>query len=139
MAENDNTGYSAQGVTTIIWGTTGAVGAIGNMGAGLAVVESMSQKQIVENIKLANGKGLTSTRVQLVDGISFNVTLRDDTRQTNPPMAGTLVYVRDNAGFTLSPGQLVTARVTEPDADYALKREGKRTFGLERLQLIEGQ
>lgn len=133
--------YDIQGATTIRWGTSPLVNYL--------VVESVSQKRLVENIKLPNGAGLTTTRVQIDDGTQWDVTVRDDTRVTASALnVGQLVSVYDYAGqfggtpsgSANLPGSVYgkTARVIENGYNAALKTEGKRSLTLELLNLIEG-
>ena len=68
------TGLAKQGVTTIVWGTDGLWSTY--------IVSRISQKQLIENVKLTNGTGITVTRVQLTDGVQWDITVRDDTGMT---------------------------------------------------------
>lgn len=141
MADITPTTYTKiEGTTTIRWGTSPI---------GYLIVESANQKVLAENIKLPNGAGLTTTRIQIVDGVQWDITVRDDT-QTAPStlLIGTRVTVYDYAGhFSDSPGGFVTtngtgvtrsARVIDNGYNAALKTEGKRTITLEFLNLVEG-
>lgn len=123
------TGYSAQGVTNIRWGTTGLVGTY--------IVTRFSQRELVENIKLPNGTGITATRIQLKDGIQFDVTVREIDDAT-PPKIGDLVAVLDEAKLVSGARANYSARVVDNNYDIAPKKEGERHLVLEGLRLIEG-
>lgn len=122
-----SSGYSAQGVTTIVWGTDTLWGAY--------VVTRFNQKHLAENIKLSNGTGLTTTRVLLIDGSQFDLTVRDDTNMT-PPKAGTTITVKDAAGFLGTVGTTYTCRVVDAGWETAPKQAAERTIVAEKLALI---
>lgn len=133
--------YSIQGVSTIRWGTAPV--------ASWLIVESVTQKRLVENIKLQQGAGLTATRIQIDDGTQWDVTVRDDDRVTASTLnIGQLVSIYDYAGqFGGTPAGTAShtgsvyakqARVIENSYSAALKTEGKRSLTLELLNLIEG-
>ena len=139
--------YEVQGTTTIRWGTAPIGGVSPNVS--YLIVESVTQKRLVENIKLQQGAGLTSTRVQVDDGTQWDVTVRDDSRITASTLnVGQLVYIFDYAGqFGGTPSGSASdtgsfmakrARVIENSYSSALKTEGKRSLTLEMLNLIEG-
>jgi len=133
-------GIRADGVTSIRWGTHGFLNSPAPGGAaGYYVVTRFGQKSLVENTKLPNGIGLTSTRVQLIDGVEFTITVRDDTGMT-PPRIGTLVSIVDAAGMlgTYTPGTAYPARIIDNNYEAAPKQPGERMLVAERLVLIEG-
>lgn len=123
-------GYAAQGITTIRWGTEDLLG--------VYVVTRFNQKPLVDNQKLQQGSGLTSTRVQLNDGWVWEITVRDDTAMI-VPRVGTLLTVVD-AG-NLIPGSTngtstYSARVIESGYDISPKGPGERTITAEKLLLL---
>lgn len=129
-------GYKAQGVTTIRWGTDGLLTSPAPSG-GFYTVTRFAQKPLVENIKLPNGTGITATRVQLIDGTEWTITVRDDTRMT-PPVIGNTVTIVDAAGLHGTPGVAYSATILDPSYEAAPKQAGERTIIVERLKLIEG-
>jgi hypothetical protein len=128
------TGVAVEGVTTIRWGTEGAVGG----GLAVAAVLGVRQNPIHNTVRLKNGSGLTTTRVRVKDGQSWEVSLRDDTRLLTLPRQGTLVTVVDVAGHLGAQGLSYTARVVESPYSVQAEQPGERTLTLERLTLIEG-
>ena len=122
-----STGYAAQGVTTIVWGTDALWGSY--------VVTRFNQKQLVENIKLTNGTGITTTRIQLKDGAQWDITVRDDTAMT-PPTVGTTLSVVDGGGLLGAVGVAYTGRVIDSGWEVSPKQPGERTITVEKLTLI---
>ena len=125
-----STGYTAQGTTTIVFGTDTLWSTY--------IVTRIAQKDLIENIKLQNGTGITSTRVQLKDGVQWDVTVRDDTGMT-PPRSGNTVTIKDAGGLIGNVGLSYTARVVESAWDSAPKQAAERSFTAENLVLIESQ
>lgn len=133
--DNVTTGYDVDGVTTIRWGTDGLT----PVSAGAAtyyICSRFAEKELVENIKLPNGTGLTSSRVRIRDGVQWSVTVRDDTSWTAPAVGGAVTIV-DAAGFISSSRLTYQATVVDNDYDTAVKQPGERVLVLERLVLIE--
>lgn len=131
-------GYSASGVTTIRWGTDGMLNSP-KPASGYYVVTKFSEKQQVENIKLPNGTGITTTRILLTDGIDWNITVRDDSTMT-PPTVGSTIQIVDAGYMAPSPnaGAALWATVIDNNYEAAPKQAGERTITVERLRLIEG-
>jgi len=131
-------GYSATGITTIRWGTDGALDSP-KPASGYYVVTKFSEKQLVESIKLSNGTGITSTRILLTDGVDWNITVRDDTTMTAPTV-GTQIKIVDAGNLVPSPntGTALWATVVDSNYETAPKQAGERTITVERLRLIEG-
>ena len=127
----NSTGYKVQGVSTIRWGTADMKGTWSAY-----VITKFSQKRIVENIKLTNGVGLTTSRIQLLDGHEWTITVRDDTSM-DVPAIGTEVMICDAAGLVTTLGESYKAVVTESSYDTAPKQAGERNITVERLTLIE--
>lgn len=121
-------GYVASGVTTIRWGTEDIFG--------IYTVTRFNQKPLSENIKLPQGAGLTGTRIQLLDGSQFEMTVRDDTRMS-PPRPGTTIVLQDVAGMIGNVGATYTCRIVDAGYDIAPKQAGERTITAERLLLVD--
>ena len=136
------TGYLATGVTTIVWGTVDLLANIGGvaMSGSLGVVTRFSERPIVDNIKLPQGDGLTSTRVQIIDGNQWDITVRDDSRITKRPKIGNTVLIYDAAGFiTDGAGGTPTsyiATIVEANYEVAPKQAAEFTITVENLTLI---
>lgn len=129
-------GVLITGVTTIKWGTLGLGGGV----TGFVTVLDIKQSPLVENVKLPNGDGVTSTRLQIIDGQKWDITVRDDTNLTAASMrVGQTISIDDAAGFIGNIGLKYVARICEPSFDAALKEAAKRTITVENLLLIESQ
>ena len=125
-----SSGYAAQGVTTIVWGTDGLWSTY--------IVSRATEKDMVENVKLTNGTGITITRVQLKDGRQWDLTVRDDTGMSAPTTGSTLTVV--DAGGLISSSKLnYTGRVVESSWDTSSKQAAERSVTVESLILIESQ
>jgi len=135
-------GYLATGVTTIVWGTGDILANIGGiaMSGALGVVTRFSERAIVDNIKLPNGDGLTTSRVQIIDGAQWDLTIRDDTRITVRPKVGNTVLVFDAAGLITAGagGTPVSyiATVVETSYETAPKQAAEFHITVENLTLI---
>ena len=141
---NTTAGYSASGITTIRWGTRGVLTKIGSQSLGsnptsVGIVTRFNQKQIVDNSKMSNGDGLTVTRVQIIDGAQWDVTVRDDTTITQRPVVGATCVIVDGMGYIGSVGATDDAVVVEASYDIAPKQAGEFSLTLENLRLIESQ
>lgn len=137
------TGYAAQGVTTIRWGSRELLKKIGSQnvdGVSVGVVTRFTQRSLVNVHKLPNGDGLTVTRVQLLDGVQWDVTVRDDTEITSRPVIGQTVVIVDGGGLVPggSPGTRYVGRVVENGYEAAPAQPGEFTVTVEALTLIEG-
>lgn len=139
------TGYLASGpVTTVVWGTKDILTKIGSVAVGgnIGIVTRFSEKPLVDNIKLPQGDGLTSTRVQIVDGVQWDLTIRDDTTITVRPKIGNTVLVYDAAGFFTGAagagGTPATYICTVVDANYeaAPKQAAEFHITVENLTLF---
>ena len=141
------TGYKGTGQTSVRWGSRSSVRSINGVATGAqsgagtyyGIVTRFNQKPIVENIKLPNGDGLTTTRIQLIDGQQWDITIRDDTNLTGRPAIGNAVVIADGGGFISNTFLFYTATVIESGFDTAPKQPGELTFSVENLVLIENQ
>lgn len=145
------TGFTATGVTTIRWGSSELVTGVGgtwtagasvghtNLSVTVGIVTRFNQSSLVDNLKFPNGNGVSITRVLVVDGQKWDVTVRDDTGITNRPRVGTTVVIVDAGGLIGTVGLKYTATVIEPGYDTAPKQPGEFTLSVENLVLIESQ
>lgn len=138
-----STGYAAQGVTTIRWGAKELLNKVGTQsldGVTVGIVTRFNERSLVNVHKLPNGDGLTVTRVQLLDGVQWDITVRDDTTITTRPTIGQTVVVVDGGGLVPggTPGSKYTARVVENGYETAPGQPGEFTVTVEALTLIEG-
>lgn len=133
-------GYLAQGQTTIRWGTKNAITTINGTavnGIEVGVVTRFNQRALAENNKLPQGDGLTVTRVQIVDGGQWDLTIRDDTNITNRPKIGTTIVVADGAGYFGAVGTYYSTTVVETGYETAPKQAAEFSLTVEALTLIE--
>lgn len=127
------------GVTTLRWGTDGLLQSP-KPADSFAVVTRFSQAPIVENIKLTNGNGLTTTEVDIVDGTTWNITVRDDNRIWNTSSGiriNSEITIVDMGGLISTPGLIYTARVKNPNYEAAPKQPGERVITAIRLTAID--
>ena len=132
-------GYAATGVTTVRWGSGAMVTNIAGTavnGTTIGIVTRFNQKTLVENIKLSNGDGITTTRIQLIDGCAWDLTIRDDTNITYRPTVGSRVTVVDGLGHFGVVGTTYYAVVVESAYDTAPKQAGEFTISVENLIAI---
>lgn len=133
-------GYLAQGITTLRWGTDEVVQQINSVAvASFLVVLRASERALVTNNKLPQGDGVTKGRVQIVDGVAWDLVVRDDTGATGLPKIGTSVTVVDMAGLIDAVGEVYTATVVESGYDANVGQAGERTITVENLLLVESQ
>jgi len=141
------TGYVASGVTTIRWGSGELVTSINTVATSvtIGIVTRFNEAALAENMKFPNGNGVTITRVLIVDGTKWDVTIRDDTGLSGSagigrPKIGTAVVIVDAGGLVPggTAGLKYTSTVVEGGYDTAPKQPGEITFTVEALILIEG-
>lgn len=134
-----SSGYLAQGVTSIRWGTKEMLQTTNGVSATFLVVTRFNQRRLADPIKVPNGDGLTSTRLIVVDGVQWDLTVRDDSSMldANLPNIGQKVTLVDGAGHLGTVGLVYRATVVENGYDAAPKQPGERTVTVERLRLIE--
>ena len=126
--------------TNIQWGTNGSL-ASPNPGSGLGfyTVLRISEKPILDRTKLPNGNGLTTSDVMIQDGMSWEVTVRDDSTLTTQLRINMPVTIVDLAGLLGTKGYTYTARVLDTNYETAVKQAGERGLQLESLLLIDSQ
>lgn len=122
-------GYIANGKTTIRWGTEDLFGVYD--------VLRFHQKPRAENLPLLQGAGLTSTVVTLLDGSTWELTVRDDVNMA-VPQVGTRILLVDAAG--LVPGGEIgvaySCIVEDAQFDVAPKQAAERTVTATKFTLI---
>lgn len=133
-------GYLASGVTTIRWGSDELVQNVNGVAtSSFLIVTRFTERNLVDKMNFPQGDGLTSTRVMIVDGVQWDVTVRDSTALTGLPKLGTSVTIVDAAGLIDAVGETYTATVVESTYETAPKQPGERSLTLENLVLIESQ
>lgn len=138
------TGVTVDGVTTIYWGTDSSMADANNGNAGYYIVLDISQEQVEafrEN--LPNGNGITDTVVLGIDGVRWNLRVRDDSRMT-PPNVGVQVYINNAGALPIySGGSFITTRtryrgrVRSASYNITPRSNGERTIVVERLTLVD--
>lgn len=138
-----SSGYLATGVTTIRWGSNLLVTSVNTVSTSVTVgiVTRFHQRSLVDNIKLPNGDGLTITRVQIIDGVQWDVNIRDDTGLTGSgtvgrPVPGSTVVIVDGLGLLGAAGTTYNATVVETAYETAPRQAGEFTITVENLTLI---
>ena len=123
---SQSTSFLLAGVTSIKWGTEGLISTF--------IVKSMRAMDSFETIYIENGTGLRATRVGLVQGREWEVTVVDDTSFTNPSYADTITITDPISGT------LITGHATVIDNSYntARKQEGDRVIRMVMDTLIDG-
>ena len=127
-AQSANT-YTARPVAaTISWGTEGLTSSI------TAIVKSVRATQMVSEIPIENGSGLTAVLIGLNDGEEVEITCVDDRAIVWPEFMGviTLYNPRPTGG---TPGTLLY-QVISDNFNSARKQEGERTLLCKRYTLI---
>lgn len=142
-------GVLIQSATTIRWGSGDLVKSINSVTATgtVAVVTRFSQRALVDNIKLPQGDGLTSSRVQIHDGVQWDITVRDSVGLVAAAakiQIGMSVVIVDAGGMitgsgTTGVGAVYTATIVENGYETAPKTAGERTLTVENLVLVESQ
>lgn len=125
-AGNIAAGYLAEGLTTIVWGTTG-------MSQGFLsgyIVKTIRPSERVEELRVENGVGLTATEILLLDGYDVEVTVVDDTTQI-PPASGLVVSLVVPFQTTL-----LNFIIVNNSYNAARKQEGERVFLARAFTLI---
>ena len=152
-------GFLIQGRTTIIWHTDDMVPLVagidttsGNGTYGAAVVTRFNQRTLNDNIKLTGNVGHTTTRILIIDGAQWDVTIRDDTRfGTTSPAVGMRVTIIDAGGLlgsitiangsgtptSLTSRKSFRATIVESNWESSPKNPGERSFTIEKLVLID--
>lgn len=139
-----NPGYLVYGgVVTPRWGTDGIAQWSNAGGKFFAIVLRCKQRTMGTNYKNPNADGMTTSRTMIVDGSSWDITVRDDSDFQSIPR-GSTVSVVDVAGMINGydgggRGLVYVATVTESDYDAASKAAGERVVTVENLILIENQ
>lgn len=106
--------------TTIAWGTDGMLPGV--------IVKSMRSSRMIEEIKIENGTGITSTQILLHDGDQVEITVVDDRAILTWPDAGTVITLINPINIGVSLGGTENFVVVNNDYNAARKQEGERVF-----------
>ncbi len=118
--ENQANTYYRRGtaITTLAWGTD-------TLYAGV-IVKSLKSSEMVEEIKIENGTGLTAVLIGLRDGDQVEITVEDDRSVSWPSFMGTVTLL--NPRPTGSSATSTSFQVISNDYNAARKQNGERTL-----------
>ena len=105
--------FAAYGNAFIVWGTDSILGSY--------IVTTASESQRIEEINIAQGSGFTAILILLLDGITVDIEVVDDTSIIPIPGFGSTVTLA-------TPWGAIPMVLVKNDANQARKREGMRTF-----------
>lgn len=127
-ASNIATGLGYKGAlpVTLAWGTDGLYTGV--------IVTSIRPAQMIEEIKIENGTGLTATQVLLNDGVQVEITCVDDRSVTWPASGNTLTLLSPlpTGGTATS----ITLQVVDNAYQGTRKATGERTLLCKKYTLI---
>lgn len=151
LGPQPSTGYTSDGVTTILWGTDGYLqspfpsGGIGTGGqVGFYIVVSIDETQKRDIDYGENGTGIECRRTFLTHGKVWNITVEDDVTMTPPALNSQWSIVDllgSNSGSTGGSGKANAKTGVVIDNGYraARKTPGLRVITLENLTLVDPQ
>ena len=134
------TAFLAQGVTTIRWGTDGIMANTAPNGngaggfAGFYTIETIRGTDKVDTMYIEQGSGLEATRIQLIQGRRYTMTVVDDTNMVPPSFATKLSFVDTISGGAAT----YLFQLIENGDNTVRKAEHKRELTVEYLTCIEG-
>ena len=135
------TSFLVQGVTGVKIGVEGIVQTPIPTTPGLKyfTVLKVDQKTLADVMKLPNGFGQTSTRIELLDGCQWNLTVRDNTDTAMGAAVGALWTLIDTGGLVPAGTMNAVYAATIVDSDWqgSPKNAGERIIVLESMILIE--
>ena len=119
-------GYKGPIPSALAWGTDGIYTSV--------IVKNITSTPMIEEIKIEQGSGLTSTQVLINDGDEVNFTVEDD-RNVTWPLAGqtvTLINPQPNG----SAGTSELFQVIHNNYSVARKQNGERTINAKKYSLV---
>jgi hypothetical protein len=117
-----NPNFAAYGNPLIVWGTEGIMGSY--------IVVTASESQRISEIDIEQGSGFTAILILLMDGITVDVEVVDDTTIAPPVFGNTVTLV--------TPFGTIPMAMVKNDANQARKREGMRSFTFKSFVAISG-
>ncbi len=126
--ENTANTYYRRGttITTLAWGTDTIYAAV--------IVKSIKSSEMVEEIKIENGTGLTAVLVGLKDGTQVEITVEDDRAVTFPDFMTTVTLLDPRPAS--AGGTSTLFQVISNDFSGARKQNGERTILAKKYTLI---
>lgn len=125
---NINTGVGKAGSlpSQLAWGTDGLYNG--------AIVKSIRAHQLIEEIKIEQGSGLTATQVLLNDGDEAEITVVDDRALTWPQAGSTITLLNPQPNGSSATSEIY--QVVNNNYSTARKTDGERTILCKRYLLI---
>lgn len=121
-----STGYIAEGVTNIRWGTEGT-----QFNGFAAIVKSIRANDRVQEFTVENGTGLTATEILLDDGVDYEITIVDQATLPAPSIGD--VVALDNPLDGVSDMSFL---VCNNNYNAARKQDGERVILAKAFTLI---
>ena len=110
----------------LAWGTDGMYTSV--------IVKTIRASQMIEEVKIEQGSGLTATDILIYDGDEVELTVVDDRAITFPLAGGTVTLVNPQPNGTGGTSELF--QVINNNYTTARKVEGERTMLCKRYLLI---
>ncbi len=95
-----------------------------------AIVKSIRSSQMIEEIKIENGTGLTAVQIILDDGYEVEMTVVDDSNVAFP-QAGELITISNGTSKTD-----LEMTVVNNNCSNSRKQDGERTLSCKKYTLI---
>ncbi len=113
----------SQGLTTIVWGTSGILGNDGQSGA--YIVKSAKFSERNEEVDVENGSGLEAVAFLILKGHDVDISVVEDTGVTPPTSGGVVSLVTPYGSYAFW--------VVNTDVEAARKAEGTRVLKLKNF------
>ena len=123
-------GYKGSLPVTLAFGTDGLV----TLGGTGVIVTSIRPMQMIEEIKLENGTGLTATEILLNDGVQIEINCMDDRSLTWPSSGGVVTLLSPLP--TGASATSLTVQVVDNSYNGVRKAAGERTLLGKKYTLI---
>ena len=110
----------------LAWGTDGIFASV--------IVKTIRASQMIEEVKIENGSGLTATEILIYDGDECEMTVVDDRSKTWPMAGGTVSLINPQPNGV--GGTVELYQVINNNYSVARKVEGERTLLTKKYLLI---
>ncbi len=125
-------------ISTLAWGTDGliantTIGASTTTNISGAIVKSMRPTQMVSEVPIENGTGLTAVSVNLIDGDQIELVCEDDRDITWPSYMSIITLYNPRVTGAVA---FTAFQVMSNDYNTGRKQNGERTLLLKRYTLI---
>ena len=119
-------GKSGNLPSLLAWGTDGMYTSV--------IVKTIRASQMIEEVKIEQGSGLTATQVLIYDGDEVELTVVDDRSISWPLAGGTVTLINPQPNGTNGTSELY--QVINNNYTIARKVEGERTMLAKKYLLI---